>query len=83
MHKSGADGADAEPDGYYWEIPPRTNPFASHVGGDLEDDVGDVKDRKDLVVVVTFHAEILLEAGKPRITYRQPVRPTSKSFAES
>lgn len=69
VHKSSADGTHAEPDGDGWEIPPRAHPLAGHVRRDLEDDVGDEEGREDLVVVVTFHVEVLLKTGEPRVTY--------------
>lgn len=49
-----------------WRVhtPSGTNPFAAHVGGNLEKDVADVKDRQDGVVVVSLEMEVLFKPGQ-------------------
>ena len=61
--------------GAFWRVPTPsgTNPFAAHVGRNLEKNVADVKDGQDGVVVVALEMEVLLEAGQACIANIGPV----------
>lgn len=81
--ESGADGADAEPERDGGDEPAGADPLAGHVGGDLEDDVGDVEDGEDLVVVVARHVKVLLEPGELGVACkRDTVRPSPSPATE-
>jgi hypothetical protein len=54
VHERCADRADTETQGDERDKPPRSDPFASHVCRDFEDDVGDIEDGENPVVVVAF-----------------------------
>jgi hypothetical protein len=68
IHERSADRADAKTEGKGGDIPPRTDPLASHVGGNFEENIGDIEDGEDFIVIVTFEAEIFFESGDLRIT---------------
>jgi len=74
VHKSCADGAEAETKRDGRDEPARADPFAGHVGRDFEDDVGDVEDRENPVVVIAFEVKILFETGELRVTCQCNVR---------
>jgi hypothetical protein len=63
VNEGGSERADTESerDGRY--EPARADPFAGHVGRDLEDDVADVEDGQHGVVVVATHAKLFLQTG--------------------
>jgi hypothetical protein len=63
MHKRGADGTDSKAERNDWNEPSRSDPFTSYIRRDLEDNIGDIEDRKHGVVVVAFgvHAEVNFE----------------------
>lgn len=44
VDKSRSDRADSKAQRGQWDEPARAHPFAEHVGGDFEDDVGDIED---------------------------------------
>jgi hypothetical protein len=67
MYEGGGDTDDAKEERCEREEPTRTHPLASNGGGDFEEDIRDVKDREDLVVVVTLKLEILSESGDTRV----------------
>lgn len=73
VHESGADRAYTEPKGGGRDEPPRTDQFASHIGRDLEYDIGDVEDGEHPVVVIAFQVEVLFETGQLRVTCKSDV----------
>lgn len=52
VHECSADGADAETERDGRDEVSGSNELAGHIGGDFEDDVGDVENRQDDVVTV-------------------------------
>ncbi|KAI2283161.1 hypothetical protein LOZ03_006797 [Ophidiomyces ophidiicola] len=70
LHEGGADGADAEAETDGGQIPAGADPLAQHVGGDLEEDVGDVEDAEHGIVVVAGHVQVFLQAGEARVSCR-------------
>ena len=58
VDESRADGTYPESERDGGDEPAGTDVFAGHVGGDLEDDVGDVEDGEEFVVIVTFEPEV-------------------------
>ena len=68
MAKGSANGEDTKSECDSRNEPTWTNPFASHVGWNLEDDIRDVKDGQDLVVIVSGQVKIFLQSSKLCIT---------------
>lgn len=58
--KGGGHGAGAEAEGDGGDVPAGSDPFAGDVGGDLEDDVGDVENGQESVVVIALEVEVRL-----------------------
>ena len=68
MAKGRTDGEDTESECDPRDEPSWTDPFTSHVGRNLEDDVRDVEDGQDFVVVVSLQMQVFLESGELCIT---------------
>jgi hypothetical protein len=69
VHEGSPDGADTETERGCGDEPAWADPFAAHVGWDLEDDVGDVEDGKNGIVVVACEVKILFETGELCVTW--------------
>jgi hypothetical protein len=63
VHECGTNGTNSETEREDWNEPARTNPFACHVGGNFEEDVGNVEDGKHSIIVVTFETKVFFESG--------------------
>jgi len=67
VHECCTDGDDTKCERDCWKIPSGAYPLAGHVGRDLKENIGDVKDGEDGVVVVIFQVEVFFETGEPCI----------------
>ena len=83
MHESRTDGTDAEAERDGRNEIARPDELAADVGGDLEDDVGDVEDGEDLVVIVSLQFEIFGKTGDARVACNHNNNTTSDWILES
>ena len=67
VYKGRAYGADAEAERDGRNKPAGPDPLTGHIGGDLEEDIGDVEHREDLIVVVVLQLQVLLQTGQFRV----------------